>query len=494
MSRAVSISRRRLLRGMGGAALTIPLLPSLAGESFAQATTSPKRFIFIFTANGQKAVNWWPKWQPAWTDLGPNARHAPLQTEGNGAITPILGPEFQPVMSKLLLLRGLDHYRHGGAGHLAHAPLSGSPEEVMPTIDQVLAYSNKVYPTAPAVRSVHMLVKQEFQSAGTQASVDASLDYVPHETDVTASYNRLFGDFVDPTMVDPVEEQRRALELGVIDRLRGDYDALTKHPRLSADDRVRLEQHLALVHDLHARLAAAGNGPACSKPDAPAPLSSADDTNLPMITKDNIDLLVSAIKCDRTRVATLMLCPQTDLRNFGFLGLSAGEHHELSHSDDDYARNALREINNWYAKQVAYLLNELDVVEDPTSDRTYLDNTVVYWGNEDGCNDFDAHKPFALPVLLAGGGGGYFDTGRYVDYRHHGTPIHYGDCNSGGGEPTDDLGRPYNSLLISLMTAMGLEASDWESSPGVGFGNYDDNYCNNYSQAEGRQPLPYLTT
>lgn len=58
---------------------------------------------------------------------------------------------------------------------------------------------------------------------------------------------------------------------------------------------------------------------------------------------------------------------------------------------------------------------------------------------------------------------------------------------------TDDRGRPYNSLLISIMSAMGLDPADWESSPGAGLSNYDDNECNGYSQANGRLPLPHLT-
>jgi hypothetical protein len=42
------------------------------------------------------------------------------------------------------------------------------------------------------------------------------------------------------------------------------------------------------------------------------------------------------------------------------------------------------------------------------------------------------------------------------------------------------------------MSAMGLSPSDWEASAGAGFGNYDDNYCNGYSQADGKIELPHL--
>ena len=55
------INRRRLLMGMGSA-LALPWLPSLQSEANAADPAVPRRFIFVFSANGQYPGNWWPTW------------------------------------------------------------------------------------------------------------------------------------------------------------------------------------------------------------------------------------------------------------------------------------------------------------------------------------------------------------------------------------------------------------------------------------------------
>ena len=44
--------------------------------------------------------------------------------------------------------------------------------------------------------------------------------------------------------------------------------------------------------------------------------------------------------------------------------------------------------------------------------KTYLDNSLVYWGNEMGFN----HIAYSVPCLLAGSAGGFIKPGRYLDY------------------------------------------------------------------------------
>ena len=77
---------------------------------------------------------------------------------------------------------------------------------------------------------------------------------------------------------------------------------------------------------------------------------------------------------------------------------------------------------------------------------TYLDNSLVYWGNELGFN----HIGYSVPCLLAGSAGGFIKPGRYLDYidwdgkrllragerqRHQGHPAQPvpGDRDAGDG-------------------------------------------------------------
>ncbi len=508
--RAVQIARRRFLRAFGGLTLALPVLPSLVGETHAQAQPKTKRFIHVFSSNGQRPQNWYPTSEPNWTVAqasGKNfVRDAPLA--GPAAISAVLGPEFAPLKSKLLLIRGLDFIQRRGPGHEASCTLGGVLESRNVTIDQVMAYSSKVYATPPplgAPRSVHLLIKDEAQTA---ASVSTSKEGVPidHQLLPSAAFQTLFGSMEElDDQAKLLAEQRRALKLKIVDQVKGQYDELLTSPRLGAEDKQRLQAHLGYIADLEARLGATGGGVTCQRPTQPSDLDAGDETNLPAITTSMIDLLVAGIICDRTRVGTLMLCPATDLRRFSYLpGGPIGEHHGISHEvyepEASVATGKLAQINNWYAKQVADLLTKLDVVEDPLTGATYLDNSVVFWGNEDGCNNGDAHEHMGMPALLAGSAGGYFKTGRYLDYR---SVQGSGATEKGArilypyeGQPTElpdsreYLGRPYNSLLITLLQSMGLEPADYELPGQPGYGQYTDNYQDQYSISDGQQVLP----
>jgi hypothetical protein len=488
------IARRRFLLGLGGVTLALPWLPSIMSTAKAAPNGKPNRFIFMFTSCGQRPENWYPEQDPAWTTLGTQAREAAWGS--TSGISPILGPEFDALKPKLSLIRGLDFINQGDGGHVVHSSLSGHLLEGNVTVDQILAQSTEMYPTPPPVRSVHMLIKQEYQSptSCSIANTGGQLEEIQHETSLQASYNRLFGTYEEPTN-DPKVEQRRAAKLGLLDRVRGEYELLRDSPRLSSDDKERLTAHAELLHDLTARLGAA-SGVGCQKPAEPPELDAGVDANLPEITKINLDLLVAAIKCDRTRVATVMLCPGTDLRDFSYLpGGPLGEHHALSHNGvgSQSASDNLRTINNWYAQQVAYFMSELDKdIEDTQNGNTYLDNSLVFWGNEDGCNGFDAHVPKAMPVLLGGSLGGVIKTGRYLDYRALGEKILYNAGGSPADLPTDFRGLLYNSFLISILQAYGLTPAEYEQNGQPGFGTYDNNYQSQYSVSAGQQPLPHF--
>jgi hypothetical protein len=480
------ISRRRMLMGLGGFALALPWLPSVMHAQ--PKPPQSKRFIFVFCANGQKPADWYPDDNAmSYTQLGPNLRAAPLV--GSGAISTVIGPEFDSLKSKLTLFRGLDVIpRDIAAVHNPMLPLSGALSWGTETIDQLLARSSKLYPSPPTLRSLHQAVRHAADGTHTVslAKIGNVMQEVEPESNPAASYQKLFGGLLQG----PSDEDRaRAqLKLGVLDRVRGEYELLHKHPRLGGEDRLRLQAHAELIHDLHARLvAAAPPPPSCSPPGAPAVLDDTLLANIPQLTTDSIDVLVAAVRCDRTRVATLMLCPSSDMRDFSFLGGPSGQHHELSHvngaSNSDTAY-----IQHWYSKQVADLLSKLDTVEDPETGTTYLDNSLVYWGNEDGVNAHDPHEHMSMQVMLAGSAAGYFQPGRLLDYRHHGTPI----GSSVGLIPTDDLGHPYNSLLLSILEAMGLDPADYEQAGARGWGDYGPNFADQYDVAAGQQSLPFL--
>ena len=80
---------------------------------------------------------------------------------------------------------------------------------------------------------------------------------------------------------------------------------------------------------------------------------------------------------------------------------------------------------------------------------------------------------------------------RYIDYRTE-SNILFDYQGSPADIPTDVHGRLFNSLLISILQAFGLEPADYEQPGEPGIGDYSGNYQTQYSVADGQQPLPFL--
>jgi hypothetical protein len=380
----------------------------------------------------------------------------------------------------MIFTRGLGMIGEHTGGHNPSAPLNGRRTGTGVTLDQILAKSSSVYPDAPALRSLHLMAKLDFQAEAALSVAEEGNVFADAAPSV--SWQRLFGGFVPD---DPAALLRRDLELAVLDRARGQYDRLVKHPRLSSEDKARLTQHAELVHDLQQRILA--TGAACTPPGEPTDPAMSEEVGLDEVAKINIDLLTAALACDRTRVAVLQLCVGTDLRV---------NHHGVSHDSKfvEASQDEFAAIHRHYTDQLAELLTALDgVVEDPTTGTTLLDNTCVFFSNEDGvCQD--VHEGMAMPAVIAGGCGGYFDTGRFVDYRplqvvdgqEVGEKFNHPAYGAVGPEFGDWRGRVYNSLLLSIMEAMG------ETPPADGIGDYSNNIDGMFDEAEMRKPLPHL--
>src|SRR5687768_11646668 len=107
MKKMNNLDLRMFLKGIGGAYLVLPFLPSLLPrEACGQAVTILKRLVAMWTGNGTVYKNWYPTVRPAET-VGTNFREMPLSSI-SGNISTILGPQLSALRSKLLLLRGLD--------------------------------------------------------------------------------------------------------------------------------------------------------------------------------------------------------------------------------------------------------------------------------------------------------------------------------------------------------------------------------------------------
>ncbi|MGV3531023.1 MAG: DUF1552 domain-containing protein, partial [Chthoniobacteraceae bacterium] len=220
----------------------------------------------------------------------------------------------------------------------------------------------------------------------------------------------------------------------VLDDVRDDLKRVSA--KLSARDKMLLEQHMTLVRELEHEL---------QNPDADAalqhPVPELDPSieivndNTPQLSRMQIDLLVNSLANDMTRVATLQFMRSVGQARMRWLGIEEG-HHSLSHDPDnnEASQEKLRKINTWFCGEFAHLAKRLAETPEPTGEGMMLDNTLLVWTNELGKGN--SHTLDNIPCVIVGGAPG-FRMGRSIKL--------------------DKV--PHNRLWITLANAMGHQIS-----------------------------------
>lgn len=432
------VSRRKVLYGAFGAAFALPWLEAFAPQGARADQERPKRFIVLFSPNGSL---------PGVTaESEPGSRFE---------LTPVLAPLAEH-RSDLVVIEGLnqqggggDQHQNGMGGFLTGTPLNaGTFGGVQappagwasgPSIDQRLA---EIIGQETKLASLELGVQVGPADNWGRMSYRASNQPVPPEDDPAAVYARVFADLhTDPQVL----EQLRSRQRSILDAVHGEYQRMSR--KLGQADRQRLEAHATAVREIELRLSRPpiAGGAACRDPAlAQVPDHLAND-EYPAISALQLDLLVMALACDITRVASLQWSRSVSQTRFTWLGIQEG-HHDLSHLDDDdeVAVDKLTRINAWYAGELARLITKLK--EIPDGEGTLFDSTLILWGNE--LAKGNTHSRENARYVLAGSGGGAIPTGRLVRYA----------------------GRPHNDLLVTLLNAMGVPdrsfgRPEWNQGP-----------------------------
>ena len=432
------MSRRQFLKGLGGVVVGLPLLQMNVGPAIGQANGAltpegfPKRFIVFFHPNGTIQDDWWP-------EAG--------VSESDFRLVGILSP-LQRFKSKLLLPRGLDMlssstgpgepHQKGMGGLLSGRPLqegsfvggdgslAGWGDGV--TVDQVIA--RHIGATTP-FGSLELGVRADSNGGSevrTRLIYADAAQPLPPMNDPREVFDRLFAD-MNADQGDTV--RRREERSSVLDAVQAQFGQL--RGRAGAEDRRRLESHFEMVRDMERRLSNERlfDGTCLDTPRPEDQDPDSEDT-MPEILRLQIDLMVAAMACDLTRVGSLQVSNAKNHIRYPWLE-SLGDGHSLSHAgpSNDEARDELVARGTWLAQQFAYLLDRLDAI--PEGSGTMLDHTLILWGNE--LAQGNVHSQITMPFVLAGSAGGYFRTGRFVQYAN----------------------RPHNDMLVSFLNAYGIE-------------------------------------
>lgn len=459
------MSRRAVLRGAGGIAIALPWLEAMGEPRPASAgtTTSAKRFVTIYTPGGAVINN----------GSGEN-RWRPQGSETDFELSPVLAP-LEPVKDKLVVVDGMSMSSAVGEQHQAGiiAWLTGGEQAgggtgyaTGPSIDQVIAgrlAAGYVMPsvqmairwgTGKSVGRLHPINTVNFEN-------NASFDPIPPRLDPQEIFTSFFGTLSGANQAEAVA--RVARRRSILDYVDSRFVSLSG--RVSARDKVKLDEHLSKVRELEQALGTIiEEDDECRQPDhvdtsaydPTTGLDSSDDgsvrdvntdASIPVVGRFMMDMLVMALACDLTPVASLQWSDTEAKHTFPWLGLS--EHHHYYQHDGGFRPQECEQIGIWYSEQHLYLLQAMNNVD--MGGHSLLDESIVFFGSEIG--DPPTHAKHDMPFLLAGGGGG-LRGGRFL-------------------RNATLQNRAHNQLLVSILNLFGDErqsfgAEQYNSGPLAG--------------------------
>jgi hypothetical protein len=405
------INRRRFLRGLG-ACVALPVFASLEPmrllASPSVATKAPVRMAFLYVPNGIIPSAWWPE------ESGPNF-----------ALPPTLQP-FEKLRDKIQLISGLqdlsanagvdgagDHARAGGTflTGVRIKKTAGSDIHAGVSIDQVVARHIGDQTRFPSLElSCDSVRKAGDCDSGYSCAYAYNLAWRSANQPLTPEPNprlvfeRLFGVGSRAERMNNLK-RRQQEEHSILDFVMDDADAIQK--KMSGRDRQKLDQYLTSVREIEQRIERAermtANNP---EVDAPAGIPAEFGGHIQLM----FDMLLLAFQTDSTRVATMLIAAEGSNRTFTEIGIPEGHHNLTHHFGNPELIEKVKQIDLWYAKQLANFLQKMDETKDVDGNSLLHNSMIVYGsGNADG----NRHTHTNLPILLAGNGGGTLNPGRY---------------------------------------------------------------------------------
>lgn len=180
--------------------------------------------------------------------------------------------------------------------------------------------------------------------------------------------------------------------------------------------------------------ASAGSTMAC--PAGARPTGNGQNKNnlddLSPVHDQMIELIKLAFTWDLTRVVAFTLSGASSGQRWPSQGVTQA-HHTLEHSNDVAGQNIM---GRYYTEKFANLLSALKSIDDGDGHSALFNSSLVL-GMECWSDSSSGHYLKDIPFVLAGQGGGAFQTGRVV--------------NAGG--------RSNNDLLVSVQRASGIDSS-----------------------------------
>lgn len=468
--------RRRFLLGAGGAALALPVLPSLwPGESAAQAAQG-RCFVHLVNGHGGISIANMSPSQATLTESVSYAGHtirrgalAAPQVNGETRVSAVIrapSTEFTPALAaKMNFLYGLDipcyvgHQDGASLGNFA-ANANGAgfiaQNGQRPTIDQIMAWSPSFYGVAAGIREriVHFTGNSYGWANPAARSGPIERFGLIAETNIQM-FDRLFGTQTTPSsplLVDQVIEDYRALRAST--------------GRLSAEDRRRLDDHVQQLFELQRRLQIAAGATSMPRPTIDtrqfwtSEFGRRPDQNIQNAQLWN-QVFVAGLAAGVNRIVLYG-------QDGEFSSFTGDYHQDIAHQHAATAGAQATHVAShqlFFRHVVLDLVRRLDAV-DRGGGRTLLDDTLVAWNQESGHYTHEAQN---MAVMTFGSAGGVLRTGQFIDYRNVARSLP-GD----GAYDRRFTGLLWQQWLGTVLQTFGIPRAEWEQpSSNLGYPNFN---------------------
>ena len=402
------LSRRTMLRGMGGA-LALPLLDSMvpaqtpAAKTAAATRTRLSCIEMVHGAAGSTgegtAKHYWApvkegadfEWSQTLEPLAPFRDY----------ITIVSDTDLHPATAFVAAEEGADHFRSSSVYLTAAHPkmTEGSDYYVGTSIDQV--YAQKFGQDTP-LPSIQLCIEMVESSGACEygyacvysdtISWASPTQPLPMTLDPRMAFENLFGEG------GTAEEraQRLRTNRSILDWIGRDANRLKKN--LGPADRGRVDQYLSDVREVERRIQRIEkyntSGEARALPDAPLGVPDDYVEHLKLM----FDMQVLAFMTDTTRVAAMKMSRDVSGRVWPESGIKT-PFHPCSHHGENPARVAeFAKLNRYHVGLLNYFFQRLK--DTPDGDGNLLDHSMILYGSPMGDGNVHNHK--RVPIFIAG--------------------------------------------------------------------------------------------
>lgn len=414
----MKINRRSFLKGIGGA-LALPMLDSFALGSSTTANQAPTRFLVVGNPLGMHPENFFPRQFGKDYTMSKTLR------------------SLEWIRDRMTILSHTDHGMVSGHGReIAFLngilpETAGSYPEKNISIDQLIARR-----TGSQVRFPYINAALE---RGIRMSWNSNGVEVEPYTDPQKLFDHLFLNLTQKER----STRRELIERNgsILDAVGDQLSSLKRNG--SKTDQERLDQYETSVRELEHAFSDRANWIDKDKPE----FDISEHFNSYEVTVGNrynaiFDMIGYAFQTDLTRVATIAF--PNELSYTDVDGVTRGYHACTHNGKKQEVIDELVAIESFQISQLSRLMKKLDEIQEPNTDGSMLDHTVILFGS--GMGYGGTHSNRNLPIFVAGGG-----------FKHQG----HVDARSSAGK-----NMPLCNLFVTLQQRFGIEQDEFNTSTG----------------------------